>query len=538
MSPTAEPPPTRPPLLERVTRLGSASARPRSRDVARVLVLAVAGLVFVGAASGYLTVKVFHQYSTLKWGILLGVPLLAVLLLVRRPALWAAGLVIVTLPIEPYVATIKGQPVSVLLVTATLATFVITLEGGLRRSRSGPVPAVVRLMPWILVLLVVPVALGTNWQHQVLWAAVFIDVVWICLRITTLYPDGRLMLVLIFVGSAALQALIAMAQYATHSSFNLYGGAGTSTYSNQTYFFDYGTTTRTTGTFFDPISLGNVLAMAIPLALLIVLRRDLRPAYRWFAGLAGLVLLGGLTVSLSRASWLGALAGIACVALFSRGEQRRRASVVSVVVLALVAVVALSVYGSTITERFSSILDPTASSVRTSAGDKARQQEWKVGLDTFEADPLTGVGFGNLTARIELKVPGTDNSAQAQNTYLQFLAEGGVFGGGVLVLLGAGVATDLYRSRRQDWLYPALVGTFVSVAVTWVTDYTIRYMAVEGCLALMVGLAATGGSGRAGATGQPPDGQAADGRTAVGTPPDGADHHAAAPPGRPDRVGV
>ncbi len=479
-------------VVDRLAPARAVLARYRLREVTWFLLLAGATVVLIAALSSLLTVKVFHQYSTIKWATLAAIPILmAFLLIVRRPSLWVAGLVIVTVPIEPYVATIHTQPVSVLVVTATLATFVVTLEGGVIKRSMARSPAVVRVMPWVVLLLIVPTILGTSWQHEVLYVALFVDVVWICMRIASLYPDGRLVIVLVFLGSAALQSLLAMAQYATGHAFNLYGGAGTATYSTQNYFFDYGTTARTTGTFFDPISLGNVLAMAAPLALLVVLRRDLPNPYRWFAGLAGMALLGGLTVSLSRASWLGAVAGIACVALFSRGEQRRRAVSVAVTLLVAVVLVASTLYGPAIGARFDSIFHPTASNVRTSAGDKIREAEWSEAWHVFEQDPVDGVGFGHLVAFIEAAVPGTDSTSHAQNTYLQYLAEGGLFGGAVLLLLAGGVGLDLYRSRRNDWLFPGLVGSFATVAVTWVTDYTVRYMAVEGCLALLVGLAAS-----------------------------------------------
>jgi O-antigen ligase len=467
------------------------------RRIAWMSIVVCAGVLFVGSVSGLLTVKVFHQYSTLKWAMLAFAPVLVIVLLaVRRPTMWAAGLVILTVPIEPYVATVHGQQVSVLFVAAGLATFVAFVEGGLHRTRRTS-SALVQLLPWIVVLLVVPTVLGTGWQHQALYVALFLDVACICARVATLYPDGRLMVVLFFLGSTALQSSVAIAQHFTGSSFNLYGGAGTASYSAQNYFFNFGTTVRTTGTFFDPISLGNVLAMAVPLALVVVLRSDLRSVHRWFAGLAGLALLGGLTVSLSRASWLGAAIGVACVAFFSRGEQRKTAVVASVSILVGVVLVASALYGPTVSARFDSILHPTATTVRTAAGDKLRQEEWTASLHVFEANPLGGVGFNNLVTHLESGVPGTDATSHAQNTFLQYLAEGGLFGGAALALLAGGIAADLSRSRRSDWLYPGLVGAFATVAITWMTDYTVRYMAVAGCLAVLVGLTASGLPARA-----------------------------------------
>ena len=298
------------------------------------------------------------------------------------------------------------------------------------------------------------------------------------------------MILLLLLASAGVQSALALVQHATGHQLNLYGGAGTATYSASNYFFNYGSAARTTGTFFDPISLGNVLAMALPLGLLVVLRKDTRMSYRLFAGAMGLLIVGGLTVSLSRASWLGAIAGVLCLPLFSRGDQRRRALALSGSLIVGGLLVASMLYGPVVASRFASILHPTASTVRTASGDKTREYDWNVSFGVFEENPVTGIGFGELASRLQSLIPGTSPSGHAQNTYIQYLAEGGVFGAALLLLAG-GVSVDLYRARRTDWLYPGLVGSFVSIAVVWVTDYTVRYYAVAGCVAIVVGLAAS-----------------------------------------------
>lgn len=463
-----------------------------SGTLPRVALTIVGMTAFVLGASGFDTTRVFHQYSTLKWTMLVAAPLLVIVLLtVERPSAWALGLVAVTIPIEPYVTTIHGQPISVLLVTLVLANIVVEVEDGGRRRPASRRPALVRVLPYAIVLLLVPVAIGVQPLHELLYVLAFLDIVWLCARVGGMYPEGRLLVVLFFVGSASLQALVALAQYVTGNAFNLYGGAGSATYSAQSYFFNYETTHRTTGTFFDPISLGNVLAMALPLAVLVVLRAELPGRVRLGAAAAGVVLVGGLAVSLSRASWIAAAVGVVAVAVFSRGEQRRRGALLAGVLIVGALSAASALYGPAITSRFTSILHPTSSNVKTAPGDKTRQELWAAALDVFEAHPVTGVGFGNLAERLEAAVPGSGPGIQAQNTYLQYLAEGGVFGGGVLLLLVGGVCADLHRTRKVDWLYPALVGASLGVAVTWTTDFTTRYYTVAGCLAVLVGLIAS-----------------------------------------------
>ena len=458
----------------------------------RVALTIVGAMAFVLGASGFDTTKVFHQYSTLKWTMLVAAPLLVIVLLtVERPSAWALGLVVVTVPIEPYVATISGQPISVLLVTLVVANIVVEVEDAGGRRPSSRSPALVRVLPYAMVLLLVPVAIGVQPLHELLYVLAFLDIAWLCAKVGGMHPDGRLLVVLFFVGSASLQALVALAQYVTDNAFNLYGGAGSATYSAQSYFFNYDTTARTTGTFFDPISLGNVLAMALPLAVLLVLRAELPGRVRLGALAAGVVLVGGLAVSLSRASWIAAAVGVVAVALFSRGDQRRRGALLAGVLIFGALSAASALYGPAITSRFTSILHPTASNVRTAPGDKAREEVWAEALAVFESHPITGVGFGNLVGSLEATVPGTGSGSQAQNTYLQYMAEGGLFGAGVLLLLIGGVFADLHRTRHTDWLHPGLVGASLGVAVTWFTDVTVRYYAVAGCLAILVGLIAS-----------------------------------------------
>jgi O-antigen ligase len=377
------------------------------------------------------------------------------------------------------------------LVTLVVANIVVVVEDGGGRRPPPRTSALVRILPFATVLLLLPAGIGVQPLHELLYVLAFLDIAWLSAKVGAMYANGRLLVVLFFVGSASLQALVALAQYATNNAFNLYGGAGSATYSAQSYFFNYETTARTTGTFFDPISLGNVLAMALPLAFLLVLRTELPGRIRLAAAAGGVVLVGGLAVSLSRASWIAAVIGVLAVALFSRGDQRRRGALLAGVLIVGALSVASALYGPAITTRFTSILHPTSSNVRTASGDRAREEVWATALDVFDAHPVTGVGFGNLVDTLEATVPGSGPSSQAQNTYLQYMAEGGAFGAGVLLLLIGGVFTDLYRTRHTDWLHPGLVGAALGVAVTWVTDVTVRYYAVAGCLAILIGLIAS-----------------------------------------------
>jgi O-antigen ligase len=464
---------------------------PRAGDraaAARLAALGFMGLVLVLGAAGLVGHSVFSQYSTLKYGLVVaGAVVVALLLVTPRPAAIAVALVVVAAPFTPFVMTLHGQKLSILLLCCVVAVPVVMLEGRVaaasRRSALG------RSLPWIAVLLAIPAvdggALGETWV-TVLTVAV---IAWLCGRVATLYPDGRDLIVLSLLACAGLQGLLAVVQYATGHATNLYG-QGVATYS-ASYFFNYGTTVRTTGAFFDPISLGNVMALALPFGFLLAVRRDISPARRAIATVAALVITGGLVVSLSRAGWIAATAGVVLVALTSRGEQRRRAVTVAVAALAATAAVGLTLYGSVLTERVTSIVHPTSSSVRTANGDKLRLTEWRTALRIFFAHPLVGVGLRHLDTVLDQEIPGAGPQGNAQNLYLEYLGGGGIIGGAALATFLGAAARDIAAHWRSDPLGPALVGAGVAVLIEWVTDVTVFYTGVAACVAVLVGLIAS-----------------------------------------------
>lgn len=457
--------------------------------------MALVGLLIVAGAAGVLAHEAFLQFSVLKWAITVGGPLLVLLLLFSRvPGLWATAIMILVIPIAPFVSSVGKFEISVLFAMAALATITLMCEGALRAPSSQRLPALVVVTPLVAACFLVPTFRGNEVTHQLLYLALFVDVGWVCLRAASTYGQGRLVVACAFVSMAGLQGLAAVYEYVTGSRINLYGGAGTATYQAQSYFFDYGSNIRTTGTFFDPISLGNVLIMALPIALVLMLRRQEASVVR-LLGLASAVLMGaGIVVSLSRASWIAAALEVVCIILFSRGRDRGRALIFAGVMAITVAATIQALYGPVITERFNSIFHPTSSTVITAKGDHLRQMQWAEAERLFEQNKVGGIGFGNLPERFDETIPGLNNTTDAQSVYLQYLAEGGLFGGAVLVLLGGAAIIDVRRGKGRDPLYAGLMAALAGVAVTWVTDYTVRYYAVAGCLAVLLGLVATSGT--------------------------------------------
>ena len=168
-------------------------------------------------------------------------------------------------------------------------------------------------------------------------------------------------------GSAALQGAIAIWQFHTGHQLNLYGGRGEAVFGSN-YFFSFDDINRPTGGLEDPISLGNVLALGVPALLYTALTartaarprgRDRRRRRRACTR---------LTISLSRMSWFGAIAGVAvAVALLPEAGRRGRLGVA--LRRRRDGLVAMAAGGQALVDRFDTALAPTASSSVTAEGD-------------------------------------------------------------------------------------------------------------------------------------------------------------------------
>jgi O-antigen ligase len=460
----------------------------RARTALRVIGLIGLAAVLVLGAGGLLGAHVFHQYSLLKYLLIVASAVFALLVVGGvKPGGVALAVVIAVAPVAPFVMDVKGQRISVLLAVGLVAAFVLLVDGStaLRAGTSSVAVAT----PWIGVLLVLPAVEGHALSRTFMAVLAVVGVAWMVWRVATLYPQGRQVVVLVFVVVAGVQGGLAVVQHITGHATNLYGG-GVVTYSSS-YFFDYGSAARTTGTFYDPISLGNVLAVALPFGTLTVLRRTV-PAYqRIMAALASVLVIGGLVVSLSRESWIAAALGCLLVAATSTGRQRRQGLTLVIVLAVVSAAAATFVYGNTIVSRFDMIFDPSSTSAGAADTDKVRIQLWEAAWHVFSSHPWAGVGIGRLTFHLQQLVPGSGPQGNAQNLFLQYLGEGGILGGAAIVCFFGGLIRDLRAGWRRDPLGPALIGGLAALTVTWLTDVTFNYTAVAACVAVLVGLIAS-----------------------------------------------
>ena len=455
----------------------------------RWLLAATATAAVVAGGSGIVQKVLFSQPSTLKYGLTVAAPLfLVAVFTAAEPMFVVVPTVVVLGPFAGYSATFAGTNVSFLIPLLALAVAVAIATG----PRPGRLSSTGLAVVPALLLLAVPFWDGTAHSRYLVVVGGMIVVGWLAARAASL-PGGLQVVAWSLVASGTVQAALAIWEFRTGHLLNVYSSAGNDVFGAD-YFFAFGKENRPTGSLYDPISLGNILALTCPVALVLVANARTTTA-RTLAFIAALVIGVGLMLSLSRMSWIGALAGAVVAIVLLPSPHRLRVAVTTLVLAAVAAFLALGFAHGSLNERFSSIFHPTSRGVRTAQGDRQRVELWRAGLATAEAHPIAGVGLGKLLPHLSHRVGGVGQQGNAQSTYIQVLGEAGVAGGLALLLLLSGLGRDLVRGlRRQRVLYAGLAGALAAVLTTWLTDYTVRYAVVATTFAVLFGAIASRGA--------------------------------------------
>jgi hypothetical protein len=448
----------------------------------RALMFGAGGLLVLLAASGVFASALFTQPSAVKYAVTVAGSLLIVLLAtMKAPLRFLVGLVIVVAPFA-FVSTFSGVEVTPLVAVVALAVLAALprLEAGTSALRAGGLAFVVLMIPAIVS--------SDRIGHWALWLALTALTGWVTYQVAR-EPDGPRFVAAMLTLSAVIQGALAIWEFKTGHQLNLYkSSASTATVDN--YFFSFGGVTRSSGALPDPIGLGQVLALCIPIS--IVLAASLR---RWSALLGVLCLTGvaalGLLLSLSRMSIVGGVAGMAAALLLVPARTRLRiwGSVGAMIVV--VAILGLGLGGPQLQKRIDSIVHPTAAHVSTAAGDVARVHIWHAAVKTGEAHPIIGVGLGNITKYLPRYGVPVTGAAHAHDTYLQVFAEAGLLGLIALIGLLAASVRDLWRARVRERLWVAgAAGALLATLIAWSTDVAIRYVQVSATVAVLLGLIA------------------------------------------------
>jgi len=443
----------------------------------RITVFVLCCVALLLAASGIFVNKLFHQPTTIKYAF----TFIALLTTVRAPLRLLVGLAILAGPIDA-VVRIQGNQISPLLAIDALG--VIVALPRFARGRSA-----IRSMVPVVVLLFLPgIVMSSSPGSWIVWLAVTLATGWLAFEVAS-EPGGIRYIFGMLVLSALAQGTIAIWESKTKHQLNLYSSAGTAATSDEA-FFQYGSLVRPAGTFPDPIGFGQFIALCLPLA--VVYAASLR---RWVAvfavlcaaGVAGLALM----LSLSRLSIVGGGVGLLLALLLLPGRRRAGVAVVTILVGLAVVVISLSVGGTSLTERLNSILNPTAAHVATASTDLQREQIWEGAIRIGEAHPLAGVGLGNVGEYLPRYGVPVKLAAEAQNTPLQYFAEGGV--PGLLAVIGIVLAafTDLAHAfRRYRLWFAGCFAALIATLVTWSTDVVVTYVQLSGMVAILLGVIA------------------------------------------------
>jgi O-antigen ligase len=447
----------------------------------------IAGAAALAGATGVTQSALFHQPSMLKYALTVAGPLfLAALVAVDQPLPLVTGLLIVAAPFAGLQMTPHGIRVPLLEPILILGLIAAALSRYLPLKRSALSVAAAVLM----LTFVIPVV-NSPARTDVLAVLVSLFVAAYLAARVSRRPSGFWALAWAFVLSAVIQSGLAIWEHITGHLINFYGQAGTHVFGSG-YFFGYSGTSRPPGAFYDPISLGDVLAIAIPLSAGLLVHHARRGRWLEASGAAAAiaVIVVGLELSLSRASWIGAGIGLIATAILL--PPRPRSVVVPMLILAVAIPATLGVFspGSTGGQRLSSILHPLSES-GTGQGDRVRLEVWQKALATTAQHPTVGVGFGRFQRILAAEFPPAGTQGQAQSTYLQVAVEAGIAAVvgllAVLIALGRDLSTVLRRDRLTGAL---LAGACLAMLLTWTTDVTIRYSGVAVCMGALFGMVA------------------------------------------------
>ncbi len=200
---------------------------------------------------------------------------------------------------------------------------------------------------------------------------------------------------------------------------------------------------RGTGTYMNPNHLGGFLELLLPLALSTALLARFKPLTRILVGYAGLVILAGLGVTLSRGAWAAAFFGLLllCGALMFYRQYRLP------VILLLVAVCG----ASAIFVQTSPLTKLRLKQIFTSKGgvdDNMRLSLWKPAFQIWQQNPWWGAGPAHFDYRFRAFRPINVQKRpdRAHNDYVNTLADWGIVGFGLLASIWGTLCFTLYRT--------------------------------------------------------------------------------------------
>jgi O-antigen ligase len=219
--------------------------------------------------------------------------------------------------------------------------------------------------------------------------------------------------------------------------------------SNQVWFFVSPYKTRASGTYISPNHLGGFLEMILPLALAFTMAGRMKAWVRILLGYAGVVMLAGIAVTVSRGAWLATIVGLVVfVALLLSQKQYRLPAVIVLGVLGVAAILMLP-RAMFIRMRIEKML------ADNELQENTRFAIWEPAVRMWQDYPIWGAGPGHFDSLFRSYRP---QGVQMQpdwvhNDYLNTLTDWGVVGTAIVlaawILLAVGVAKTWRAVRPQ-----------------------------------------------------------------------------------------
>ncbi len=246
---------------------------------------------------------------------------------------------------------------------------------------------------------------------------------------------------------------------------------------------------RSQSTLRNPVFLGAYLVLCLPIALALMVDREVPKAWRASAGLAFAVGTLALLLSQSRGAWLGALAGLSLVAVHVSRHRSRR---VCLAVGAFALIAGVLVMASPLRDRALSVGNTTRGS------NAIRVELWQAGLRLVADRPVTGYGpdatASAIPSAISESFENTVTRRQQPDRIHNALLDVAVWGGipaliAFLGLLGC-IALGLVRHDPKLGTRPiGMAGALVGYVVQWQVGFPLADLDVLALLLAGVALA-------------------------------------------------
>lgn len=205
---------------------------------------------------------------------------------------------------------------------------------------------------------------------------------------------------------------------------------------------------RQSGVYFDPNFFGAYLASALPFGLAPIVGTTAGK----FRMLPTAFIVAAIFSTLSRTALLSALAGAACVLLFSvqrRPGMRRRFSDIIVMVTVLIVLYQVLPVKGFLGATINRLREPDLVSLNS------RVAIWREGMSLWKSHPLVGVGIAQFHVVV---------GRFAHNTFLEFLVEFGMFG--FVVFLAFVISTVFTGFRCTSTVGAAPLASLISLLVS------------------------------------------------------------------------